>query len=851
MEEQISFGMWLRKQRRGLDLTRQALANQIGCAEVTLRRIEAGTLKPSMELAGILLEKLGIAQTELPQWISFARGFSGFPSQSVSSSKKPITNLPAPLTTFIGREKEQADVIKLITKHRLVSLTGAGGIGKTRLSLQVGKIFLRDYPDGVWFVAFDSLSDAGLVPPTVAAVFDIREGTDRPVLEILISIIREKTALLIFDNCEHLLDACAQLITTLLTNCPNLKILATSREALGVEGEATYITPSLDIPERKNIDSINHLTQYEAVTLFIERAALIMPYFCLTYDKAAPIVDICRTLDGIPLAIELAAARVDVLQVNEILEQLKHCLDLLINNHRIVQPKHQTMRASLDWSWGLLTEKEQVFLRQLSVFAGGWTLESAQAICDGDTLSLTIALVKKSLIVVDQEAGRETRYRFHEIVRQYARKKLVEAGEEESTCTQHLKYYLQFSEQAQLALKGFAQIKWYELLNDEHDNIRTSLEWADKTDVEAGLYISGWLARFWEDFDLREGERWLSKFLEKPESYTYPRARAKALYAYGIILYLTMQNSLLGKTAEDCLALYRASGDQRGEIDGLILLGRFMWATQNIVRATELYQQALDLSESLGDMWRKAFVLGHLGWMPKDYPQRFFYWEAAINLLRKIGDLRLLELYLGTLGNYEVLNGDLGLAQRHLEEAIQLNQVLKQRVGKGYILNALSRIETIKGNFEKARSLLEDTIAIAIELGDRMSYLWDRAHLGHVIVQQGKIFEAHDIFLETTQEFFKNKSEDGVVFALEGMACLDMAIDKPFIAAQLIGWTDATREKIGDTRPPIEQADVDKIIVACLEKIGEVAFSDAYDEGQKMTLDEAVTLAFEHTNELK
>jgi predicted ATPase/DNA-binding XRE family transcriptional regulator len=843
MPESISFGTWLRQKRRSLDLTQKAFADRVGCAEITVRRMEADEYKPSKELALTLFEKLGIPGSERSQWISFARGMSSLPIQSIPDANKPKTNLPASLSSFIGREQEQTEIMGLIAKNRLVTLVGTGGMGKTRLALQVGQRLLNNYPDGVWFVSLDSLSNPMLVPSTVASIFDIRERPDRSVIEILKNLLREKTTLLILDSCEHLLEPCAQLIISLLTYCQNLKIFVTSREIVNMEGEAAYYLPSLSIPENDGILA-EKMNGFESVRLFEERAALAISSFRLTEQNTQTVVDICRRIDGIPLAIELAAARVDILQVNEILEQLNHCFDLLANNRRATLPRHQTMRASMDWSWGLLTQSEQTFLRRLSVFAGGWTLESAQAVCEGDAFNLTSALVKKSLIIVNQELARETRFRFHEIVRQYARERLTDAGEEENICTRHLNHFLHFSELAEPALRGPAQIEWMSRLNDERDNIRTALDWADKTDVEAGLYISGRLWRFWEDVDLREGENWLKRFLDTTESHHHPHARAKALYAYGIILYLTVQYVPMREITEECLASYRSLGDLQGEIDGLILSARLRFATSDMVQTIELVQQALALSKSLGDVWRQAFALGHLGWADQDYSRRISSFKEAVSLFRKVGDLRELQEYLGTLGNYEMLGGDIESAQEHVNEAMLLSQNSYFK-GAMHFLSALGRIESLKGNFEKARGLLEKSIENADELGFRNDSLWDRAHLSHIIVKQGQFFEASEIFLETTQDFFKAGNVIGVCYSLEGMAGLYAATNKPAVAAQLIGWADATRQKIQDTRPRLEQADVDKIIAACLKNMGEVAFADAYDEGAKMTLDEAVAFALE------
>jgi len=411
-----------------------------------------------------------------------------------------------------------------------------------------------------------------------------------------------------------------------------------------------------------------------------------------------------------------------------------------------------------------------------------------------------------------------------------------------------LKYFLQLSETAETALKSSVQLEWYARLNDERANIHAALGWAEETDVEAGLLISGSLWRFWEDVDLREGERWLKKFLDKPDSHHHPHARAKALYAYGIILSLTEQYPPIGEVGKECLAIYRALGDKHGEIDGLIVSGRFWFATNDWIQAEEFAQQARALAESLGDTWRHAFVLAHLGWGTlDDDQQQIAKFKETLSLFRKAGAVRDVIATLGTLANFEMLSGDFESAKEHIAEAMQMNQNPYHKAGI-HFLSVLGRIESAQGNFEKARTLLEKSIANASELGNRNDYLWDRAVLGHLTVHHGQIDRAREILFETTQEFRKDQNIIGVCFSLEGIAGLYIATGKPIVAAQLIGWADATRENLGDIRPPLEQTDMDKIIAACVAKIGEVAFSDAYDEGQKMTLDEAVAYALQEGN---
>ena len=761
--------------------------------------------------------------------------------QKRAESTPPSHNLPLQLSSFIGREKEQKAIAKLIAANRLVTLIGTGGIGKTSLALQVGHKLLPEYADGVWFVALDSLSDPALVPQTVAAVFDIRERSDKPILELLTHSLSTKNALLILDNSEHLLDACAQLITALLQACPGLKILATSREPLAMAGEATYRIPSLSIPEKRQA-SLEKLSEYEAVRMFAERAALVQSAFQLTKENIEAVSAICRKVDGIPLAIELAAARVNILQVDEILHQLEESFHLLANQSRTTSPRHQTLQASMDWSWGLLDETERVFLRQLSIFAGGWTLDAAQAVCDGNVLELTSALVKKSLIVV-QQTRHGTRYRFHEIVRQYASQKLMESGDKNRLHTWHLGYFLSLAEQAELGLRGSSLVDWMERLNEERNNIRIALHWADQIDVEAGLYLSSRLMQYWESANLPEGKRWLENFIHKPESKDFPLARAHALSTYSWLLTWLQQFEEAYPVAEESLALFRAAGDRQGEVDVLVSLENMFQFKDDIATALEIGKQAVALAESLGDRWRLANAFLYLGWNYHDLPQRFVYWEKAIALYREVGDQLTLANLLGLHGQFLVLHGDFELGEQCVEEALRLWEANRRASVWDSPRITQSLIASMKGDYEQAEAVLREVMVYAQERGNWMSQLWVQLRLGHVLLRAGELTEARQILTETAKNFAKDDYTIAAVFALEGLAELFSVVGKPEYAARLIGCADLIREKIQDPRPDYEQANVDKVIAACLAKMGEAAFDDAYEEGQKMTLEEAVEFA--------
>ena len=423
--------------------------------------------------------------------------------------EKPKHNLPLHLTSFIGRQQEQNEIARLVTHNRLVTLIGAGGIGKTRLALQTAQSFLNDYRDGAWFIAFESLTDEDLVPQTVASSLRIPESPKERLAETLVSQLRNQTLLLIFDNCEHLLDACGQLAERLLINCPNLRIVATSRDILRVEGEAVYHVPPLAMPESHRIPSLEEIAKSESVQLFAQRASLVLPGFETTETNRETLVRICNRLDGIPLAIELAAARIDIFTLDELLSQLNRSFHFLASDNRSVLPRHQTMRASITWGWNLLTDAERVFMQHLSVFIGGWTLEAAKEIGVKDSLERTSALWKKSFIVVHRQAGYETRYGFHEVVRSFAQEQLVEAGEEATMRDRHLGYYLELLRRVPSVLQNDDQETWLDRLFVERDNIRAALEWAARTNVEAGLYLSKRLRIFWESYELRDEARWL------------------------------------------------------------------------------------------------------------------------------------------------------------------------------------------------------------------------------------------------------------------------------------------------------------------------------------------------------
>jgi len=398
-------------------------------------------------------------------------------------------NLPIQLTSFIGREKEIAEIKNLVEHNRLVTLTGSGGVGKTRHSLQIGAELLDAFADGVWLVELASVSNPELVLPSVAAVLGVHEDEGHPLMTALQDHLRAKTVLLLLDNCEHLLEASAQLADVLLHACPHLKILVSSREALGMAGEMSFHIPSMSLPDAQHLPSLERLTQYDSVRLFIERAGAVKSDFIVTNENAPAVAQVCSRLDGIPLAIELAAARVKGLSVDQISKRLDDRFQLLTSGSRTALPRQQTLRATIEWSYDLLSEPERLLLRRLAVFAIDWILEAAEAVCAGpdpaegstgitpEVMDILLRLVDKSLVIAE-EKGRQARYRMLESIRQYASEKLIESGEEESLRAHHLEFFLTFSEQAELKLNGAEQLIWLNGLGAEYANLQAALVWS-------------------------------------------------------------------------------------------------------------------------------------------------------------------------------------------------------------------------------------------------------------------------------------------------------------------------------------------------------------------------------------
>jgi len=503
----------LRRLRLDAGLTQEALAERAGLGVRTVQALEEGENWPHRTTVLRLARALGLTPGAEAPFVAAGRP-PARPRRPVTASgaeaappRRPAHNLPLQLTSFVGRDRERAGVRRLLATSRLVTLTGPGGVGKTRLALRVAADVLPEYPHGVWLAELAVLADPARVPQAVAAAAGVPEDPARPLLAVLADALRPRRLLLLLDNCEHLVGACARLADALLRACPGLTVLATSREPLSIAAEAAWPVPPLAVPDAGKPPPGGTAARYEAVRLFRDRAAAARPTFRLTRRNAPAVAQLCARLDGLPLALELAAARVRVLPVAELAARLEDRFRLLTGGSRAAPARQQTLRATLDWSYDLLSEPERALFRRLAVFAAGWTMAAAEAvgadadgqgIAPGEVLDLLTGLLDKSLVTADEQPDGTARYRLLETVRQYAQERLAAGGEAEVVQRRHAAFFLGLAEAAAPELLGGRQTAWLDRLEREHDNLRAALEWlTERGAVEAGLRLGNAVGPFW------------------------------------------------------------------------------------------------------------------------------------------------------------------------------------------------------------------------------------------------------------------------------------------------------------------------------------------------------------------
>jgi predicted ATPase/class 3 adenylate cyclase/Tfp pilus assembly protein PilF len=725
-------------------------------------------------------------------------------------------NLPLQPTPLIGREKEVAHVCNLLRgdETRLLTLTGPGGTGKTRLALQAAADLLDDFSDGTFFVPLATLTEAELFSSAVAETLGVRETGEQPLDETLKDYLSERRLLLVLDNFEQVLEA-APTITELLAEAPGLKVLATSRAPLGLYGEHEFPVPPLTMPDLKHPPPLESLTQYEAVELFVERAQAVKPEFEVTNESAPAVAEICVRLDGLPLAIELAAARIKMLPPKAMLQRLTSRLKLLTGGARDLPERQRTLRATIEWSFALLDQGEQVLFARLAVFSGGRTLEAIEAICDAegdlpvDVFEGVSSLLDKSLLRQEEGPGGEPRFVMLETVHEFAREKLQESAEAGEIKRTHTEYFLTLAEEAYPELKGANQLQWLERLEVEHDNMRAALSWASEhKEVEVALRLGDALWLFWSTRGYQsEGRRWLQEALAIDGS-VLPEVRAMALAGIGRLAFEQGDYDRAQEACEEGLGLLANEARESSEAKLWLLerLGWVAWAREEYEQAKQLFEESLAPSRKMKDTWWLATSLLGLALVTHslgDYERATELYEQSMDLFREQGDKRRLSTCLNNLAMMVYSQGDLG----------------------------------------RAAKLTLESVALVRELGARGDVSIGLCNLGWIALLREDIGRAADIYKESLSLSWETGLNLVVQSTLEGFACLAGAKGEAEQTARLWGAAQALHETKDIPRDIDFLAAADARISAVRLGMGEEAWEEAWHKGRVMTLDEAVSYA--------
>lgn len=855
------FAQLLRDRRKALRLTQAELAERAGLSFSAVQKLEAGQRRPSHQLAEALADALRIAPKDRTRFLRLARG-GGEEEESIPH------NLPAQLTPLIGREQELASLTASLTGEgaRLVTVMGPPGIGKTSLALRVAERLLESFPDGVFMVPLSPVREAAGVTRAIAATLGLRDTGHESLSISVRDYLRSKRMLLLLDNFEQVVSA-ATLVTDLLERCPNLKVLVTSREALRVRGERQVQVSPLATPSTTNPPPFDELLDYAAVRMFVERARDVAPRFSLTPENASPVAAVCAHLDGLPLAIELVAARTRLLPPQTLLARLEgrgsalgggreSPLQVLAGGARDLPDRHRTLRNAIGWSYELLDRDERLLFNRLGAFVGGCSLSMAEAVCNaaGDlrmpVFELALSLLHKSLLKEEPGIERsvdevEPRFSMLETVREYALEQLEQSGEAERVRQWHAEYFLALARATEPQLIGADQQTWLDRLERDHDNIRAALGWlVARGDLETAARLAGPLSRFWHVHGhLGEGRAWLEKLLC---ASLPPDVRAKLLSGAVSLARSQGDYDAARAMAEESLALCREEGDKGAIAAALKELGTVFDYQGDLEKAASLYRESLEAYRGLEDWWGVAASLNNLGILANIQGRRadaLSLYGESLDLRRKIGDKRGVAGTLNNLGLTYYHEGDHETAVALWEESLALFEELKDEVAAADTLGHLGRAALLRGDYDRARQQLGRSLSISRSLGKKHGTALVLSYLSDAAFMEGDYDEARKLLKQCLVLLRDMSARVNMTEGLEYFAKIAAVTGEPERAARLYAAADAERKAAAIPCPPARLAELEHYQATARGLVSESAWEEAWREGQAMSLDEAVRYA--------
>jgi len=911
MSGEPTFGEWLKRRRKVLGLTQDELARQVGCSTIALRKIEAEDRRPSVQIAELLAESLRVEPHQRESFVRFARGevAAGQVLLAVSETERGVLKpsrprIPPYLTSFVGRQPDLEQLLELVRSegNRLVTLIGPPGIGKTRLAVEAARRLAESgaFPGGEDFISLADTDDDRQILPVVAQALGLEDPHGSNLTPRLVFALGEADRLLVLDNFEQLTDG-SPILADLLALVPRLRLLVTSRAALRVEGEVLFQVQPLSVPGLENLLAPEALRSFEAVRLFEERARMVRGDFALTSETAPAVTAICARLDGLPLAIELVAARSNQLPPQELLARMGGRFVLHLEGPRGRPARHQSMGSAVQWSYELLPADEQAAFRMYGVFQGGFAPPAAEAIGlgaapsseavgrgRGDPLRVTTALVDKGLLRAGQGVAGEARFEMLTVIREFALERLQEAGEREEAALRHAKHYRAMVEQVEPSLYGPDQLLWLDRLSAELANLRAAMKWSLAQDPESGLAIAGGLWRFWlVRSHASEGRDWLEGLLRASAGSADgpPNARVKAGYVAANLAMeqgdgprartladesltaarrqddreiLAFSLAVAGdathrvdefergeRLLRDGLEIFRSEGLDSGTAFCLASLALLAVMRDDMPSSTPMRSECLALYRRLGDTWGITQALGQLGSIARiecRYAEARALHEEQLALARALGSKSATSFALNGLGWAARDAGDFERARQAYDEGLVLGRETGNKYRISGMLYGLGVIAWRQGDLPRARELLEESLAYRREIGAAQWIVWGVCALGDVSRSEGNSEAAREAYHDglTLAQNAGLKSEAARL--LERLGMVADAHGNASLAARILGSASILREEVNWTLPPLDQADHDRDVAIVRSKLGTAAFDQAWNAGRAMTLEEAIDL---------